>query len=528
MRSRPSPLGRQARVVLPALAAALAACAPAASTTSAPPPRPVRAFPSAAEVRADLQRFADSLVSAPEWRNAHWGILIVDAERGDTLYSRNAGKLFMPASNQKLLTGAVALARLGPDYRFRTELRAVAQLGHVPVLQDSVLRGDLVVHGTGDPTASDHARGDGMIPLREMADSLRARGVRRITGSLRAGTDALPGAALGYGWAWDDADYPYSAGVDELLFNEGFSSVVVRGGARPGDLVSVSTRPTRTHPIVRVHATTSPAGTRRSLDIARAPGDSGVVVTGTIAAGDSAVLSMTHRDPARAYLEALREALAERGILVEGGVGEPADSAAAAAGTPLVAVQSPPLREIMPLLQKPSQNQIAEILFRTLGREATGVGTPDSARRVVERQLLAWGAYSGGFAVRDGSGLSRHDYVTPETIVRVLAAMRRDTAFAVFHDALPVAGVDGTIASRMKGTPAQGNVHAKTGFVDKARSLSGYVTTADGVPLLFSFLANNWTTPTREVERVQDAIAVRLASVHLRGGVAADGAARPE
>ena len=524
MRFRP-PLGRRVRV---AALLAVAACAPAAPPVSAPPPHPVRAFPSEAEVRADLRRLADSLVTAPEWRNAHWGILIVDPERGDTLYSRNAGKLFMPASNQKLLTGAVALTRLGPDYRFRTELRALGTAPSQPVVRDSLLVGDLIVTGTGDPTVSDHARGDGMAPLRDLADSLRARGIRHVTGRLRAGTDHLPGPVLGFGWSWDDLDAPYSAGVDELLFNEGFSNVVVRAGAMPGDSVRVATRPTRSLPAVAVRATTAPAGTRRALEIARAPGDSGVVITGTIAVGDSAVLSMTHREPAQAYLAALQEALVERGITVVGGVGPQADSASAIAGTLLLTVQSPPLREIMPLLQKPSQNQIAEILYRTLGREVTGVGTPDSARRVVERQLVAWGADSIGFAVRDGSGLSRHDYVTPETIIRVLAAMRRDTSFALFHAALPIAGVDGTIANRMRDTPAQGNVHAKTGFIDKARSLSGYVTTADGVPLLFSFLANNWTTPTREVERVQDAIAVRLASMHLRGGPTAAGGAVPK
>jgi D-alanyl-D-alanine carboxypeptidase/D-alanyl-D-alanine-endopeptidase (penicillin-binding protein 4) len=130
-------------------------------------------------------------------------------------------------------------------------------------------------------------------------------------------------------------------------------------------------------------------------------------------------------------------------------------------------------------------------------------------------QLLAWGAARDGFVVRDGSGLSRHDVTTPETIIRVLDAMRRAPTFELFRASLPVAGVDGTIANRMKGTPAQGNVHAKTGTLDMVRSLSGYVTTADGRLLLFSVLANNWTVSVREVERVQDVLAVRLASLTL-------------
>jgi len=181
----------------------------------------------------------------------------------------------------------------------------------------------------------------------------------------------------------------------------------------------------------------------------------------------------------------------------------------------LAGMWSPPLREILPFFEKPSQNQIGELLFKTLALTKTGVGTADSAQQVVSRQLLAWGAAPDGFAVRDGSGLSRHDYVSPRTIVTVLDAMRRSPDFRLFYDALPIAGVDGTIRNRMKGTPAEGNVHAKTGTLDKARSLSGYVTTADGRILLFSALANNYTVPTRRVDQVTDALGARLASLRL-------------
>jgi D-alanyl-D-alanine carboxypeptidase/D-alanyl-D-alanine-endopeptidase (penicillin-binding protein 4) len=177
------------------------------------------------------------------------------------------------------------------------------------------------------------------------------------------------------------------------------------------------------------------------------------------------------------------------------------------------------------VFEKPSQNQIGEILLKTMGLERAGAGTADSGRRVMARQLEAWGvAPERDAVVRDGSGLSRHDYVTPRALVRVLDAMRRDPNFRLFYDALPVAGVDGTIRSRMKGTPAEGNVRAKTGTLDKARALSGYVTTADGELLLFSVLCNNYTVPTREVDRVADAVAARLASLRLGASPAAGGA----
>jgi D-alanyl-D-alanine carboxypeptidase/D-alanyl-D-alanine-endopeptidase (penicillin-binding protein 4) len=240
-----------------------------------------------------------------------------------------------------------------------------------------------------------------------------------------------------------------------------------------------------------------------------------VIIDGEIAVGDSAVLDVAYRDAATAFMLALRKALAERAITIEGGVDPRVRRDTGQRLDTILTLRSPPLREILPAFQKPSQNQIGEILYKTLGLVRTGVGTADSGRVVVERQLAAWGIDSSMFAVRDGSGLSRHDYVSPEALVRVLDVMRRHPSFSVFYDALPVAGVDGTIARRMRGTAAAGNVRAKTGTLDKARSLSGYVRTDDGRMLIFSLLCNNFTTPVADVTEVQDAIATRLAL--LRG-----------
>lgn len=471
--------------------------------------------------RVALRQAIDSMVADAKFRSAQLGILVVDPERNDTLYSYNAGKLFIPASNQKLITGAVALQTLGAEFRFST---TVAMRG---TLADGTLDGDLVLLGTGDPSVSDHMRGDAMLVLRAMADSLAARGVRRVTGRLTSALDAFPDATLGFGWSWDDLDYPFSAGVDELYLNEGFARVIARGGRAAGDTPSVTTGPAQTFPAVRVWATTTSAGSRPRLSLMQDSSSAGtIILTGSIGAGAVDTLTITYRDQAAAYLSALGEALRERGIAVEAGVGaRPArfwgagtPHAAVPTETPhtaLFSMESPPLREILRAFEKPSQNQIGEILFKTVGRSRTGVGSADSGRAAVRTQLLAWGALPDGFVARDGSGLSRHDVVTPETLARVLDAMRQHPSFPVFHDALPIAGVDGTIAGRMRGTTAQGNVHAKTGTLDMVRSLSGYVTTADGRRLIVVMLANNWTVSVREVERLQDTVLIRLASLRL-------------
>lgn len=482
--------------------------APSPAPPQAPAPAPA---PTGPELRraaiARIHEVADSIVTAPDFANARWGLLVFDPATGDTLYSHDAGKLFMPASNMKLVTSTVAMTQLGADYRFPTVLAARGRV------KAGVLHGDLLVIGSGDPSVSDHMLGDAMIPLRAMADSLAARGIKRIAGRVLAYGDAFPGPNIGYGWSWDDLGDSYSARVDELEFNEGFSVVHVKGATRAGRTAIVTTTPATHFPLVRNRARTVAAGGETKLTVVKDTTTGYVVVTGTIGARDSAAFEVTHFDPDAAYVEALREATRARGI----GISWYRADTTAKIDT-LVTWQSPTLAEILPALLKPSQNQVAEALFRAAAIRATGSGSADSARANSTRQLVAWGARPDGFVLRDGSGLSRYNYLSPETLLHVLEAARRlpPAAFQAWYDALPVAGVDGTLDNRMKGTPAEGNVHAKTGTISNARSLSGFVTTADGQRLEFVMLGNNYTTPTSEVSRAQDVLAATLASLRLR------------
>jgi D-alanyl-D-alanine carboxypeptidase/D-alanyl-D-alanine-endopeptidase (penicillin-binding protein 4) len=411
-----------------------------------------------ASTREDLRRLIDSLTHQQQFRGGMWGVLIVNPRTGDTLYSQNAGKLFMPASNMKIITSAAALTLLGPDYTYKTTF-----LTDGPV-QDSLLDGDLIVIGRGDPTISDNMRGVATTVMDALADSIRAHGISQIAGRLVRVGNAFPDSIHGYGWEWDDLGEYYAAGVDELIFNEGMAPTTLRP---PPDTV-------------RDSAYSGPA-----------------------------------KDPATAYLNAMNDALIRKGITLDAGVLDSILPTPFKMDT-LFTFVSLPMRRILPALLKPSQNQIAEILLKTIGLERGGMGTADSARKIVGQLLLAWGVQPDGFVIRDGSGLSRHDLLTPETLVRVLDRIQRDTAFAVFYNALPIAGIDGTLKDRMKGTPAEGNVHAKTGSISNARTLSGYVTSADGERLIFSIMASNWTGPTSTVTSVADQIGAALAAYRTR------------
>lgn len=442
-------------LVLSVTAMGVTGCAPAGSSVAPAPQR--------ASARATLVHTIDSLVNRSIFRTAEWAVLVVDPGLNDTLYAHNAASLMVPASNMKIVTSAVALTQLGGDFRFKTTFAARGPLGN------GVLDGDLVVTGRGDPTLSNHVRGDARAAMGELADSVVAHGVHSITGSVYSGADNFPGPAVGAQWAWDDLAYDYGAGVGALLFDEGMSRVVVH-----------------------------------------------------TARGDS-VTSRPASNPTHDYLAVLQEALQARGVRIAHGVSDsvPLHDAAnhdAALGPvkldTLFVVNSIPLRQILPYFLKPSQNQIGEVLLRAVGLERIGVGTADSGIAVVSRQLTSWGIPRDGYVLHDGSGLSRADLVSPQTLTRILERMQTNPDFNVYYYALPIAGVDGTIAHRMRGTPAANNVHAKTGSIQWVRSLSGYVTDASGRRLIFSALCNKYTTPSDSVTHTADSIAEALAVYH--------------
>lgn len=451
----------------------------------------------------------DSAFSGPEFDRAMWGVVVQSLDTGEVVYRRNAERLVMPASNMKLLTSAAALVRLGADFRYRTTVLARG------ARRGDTLAGDLVVVGRGDPTFSQHAAGgsDVLASLRPWADSLRAHGVRAVAGRVAGDGSWFTDPPLGRGWAWDDLADSYAAGVGALQFNEGFALLQVAPGDTAGAPARAALLPSGAPMRVFSAAATAPrdSGVER-VEFDRAPFTDSVTVWGRISAGHAPEsLEVAVPDPVRYFEAALTQVLREAGIAVLG----QAASAAPAAET-LFVWRSPPLRDILPLFLKPSQNQIGETLLRTLGGEVKGVASADSGRAAVREVLRDFGVADDAYVMADGSGLSRYDYVAPETLARILLGMARRPDFDVFYQALPIAGVDGTIATRMRGTAAANNVHAKTGSIANVRSLSGYVTSADGERFVFVMIANHFTVPRRVVEVVQDHVLQRLATFRRR------------
>jgi len=498
----PMPLRRPALLAL----AALAACAPAATRAPAVP-APAPAPPSPERTLASR---LDSIFGDPQFEGANWGVQIQSLRDGRVIYQRNAEKMFVPASNMKLVTGSVALEALGPDFVYRTPVAATGPIAN------GVLRGDLVVIGSGDPTiAADYRGGDARAVFRAWADSLAAHGVRRITGRIIGDDDVFDDLPLGRGWAWDDLQDYYSAEIGGLEYNLGVVGITAAAGTSPGAPARLTIDPQTSYVRVTNAARTGAPGSETALQVTRADTGNTFVVSGSIA-GDTATErnDMSVRNNTAYFVTVLRETLVERGIAVGGAAVDQDELSPAArpAVRDTVFVQSsPPMREILPGFLKPSQNQVGELLLKTLGRTLRGQGTAAAGIAVVDSVTRGWGLPQRKLAQADGSGLSRYNLVAPRFLIGILQHMRQSPNWQTFYDALPVAGVDGTLRTRMRGTPLQGNVHAKTGTVSNVRSLSGYVTTASGEPMIFSIIVNHHTLSSRDADRLAEAA---LMAVH--------------
>ena len=496
------------------------ACASAPKATPATPaavasPAATRVAPAAGARRtptcagpAELACELDALFGSPALQTALLTVLVESLDTGQVLYRLNPDSLVVPASNQKIVTMAVGATRLGWDYRFTTTIDIAG------TVEGGLLKGDLIVRGGGDPSINAREqRVDAFVD--EVATLLREHGITRIDGRLVGDDNQFDDERFGHGWAWDNLAYGYSAPVGALQFNMNQVELTIAPGAAAGDPALIVVTTDGSDLVIVNRVTTSAAGTPTEVDVARYPGSRELTVFGTIAVAATSVSRTAAVDnPTQFFVNALKGALHARGISVTGEAIDIDDIAAPGVNDgrrTIGHVQSPPLSTIGKTLMKISQNLYAETVFRSISLQP-GPASVSASRALADETLARWGIAPGQYRIADGSGLSRVNFVSAQMIVRILRAMARDPQnFALFDATLPIGGKDGTIASRMKGTRAEDNVHAKTGTLGHVRSLSGYLTTAGGERLVFSMIANNFQAPASAVDAAVDAALERLA-----------------
>jgi serine-type D-Ala-D-Ala carboxypeptidase/endopeptidase (penicillin-binding protein 4) len=457
---------------------------------------------------ADLTRDLEGILNNHAVARALVGVRIESLRTGDVLFQRNSDKLVVPASNMKLLTMSVAAERLGWQYRFETRLESIG------TIENGMLHGDLIVTGTGDPSIGSADGGHPALFL-EWAETLKQAGIRRVTGRLIGDDNAFDDVGIGAGWAWDYLADDYAAPSGALSYNENVVSVRVIPGAAEGAPALITTSP-RGHRFSIVNrATTGPTGSNGSASADRLPGSTVLTVTGRVPAGGAgSTVSTTIDNPTAYFVEALRLALAERGVVVSGGawdVDELETPAASGARRTLAVRQSAPLSALGGNFLKVSQNFYGEMFLKAIGRTPSRPGTAAAGRQVVRETLAGWGIDADSFVMSDGSGLSRYDYVTADTIVAILKHVWQDEKLrGPFLAALPVSAYDGTLRTRMRETPLAGRVQAKTGTISNMRALSGFLTTDSGERIVFSIIANHYTAPTAQIDAIAEKMLLRL------------------
>lgn len=451
-----------------------------------------------------LQFDIDQILADSIFVPAKTSIKVISLENGQNLYERDSKLLMRPASNMKLLTSTAALHILGPDYRFKTSIFAdsIDPIGTV--------RSNVYFKGEGNPDLRS-------TDLDTIVFQMKSAGVRKVAGDVVADASLFDDLPWGEGWMWDDEPFSYEAAISALSINKNCVKVTVIPGQNPGDPVQVSLDPQTDYVSLLNIARSVPDTALEPLVISRLFKDRSntIVVKGEVVAGEDTLDDYVAVWRPELYAaQLLKERLARDGITV-GGV-------PTAGITPQTAHEIAslewPIDTMLINLNKESDNLSAELTLKTISVKTGAMpGTARHGLYQVNHVLSSFGIDTTKYYVVDGSGVSHYNLVTAEMLIQLLQSLaHRTDLFPLFYKSLPIAGVDGTMKGRMKGTEAEGNLRAKTGSIGGVSSLSGYVTTLDGERLAFSVLMQNFIWPTRLYRNAQDKIGAILAGFSRR------------
>ncbi len=494
----------------------------------------LRTFASGTEVpvarkaapRKDLASQIAAIIAQPQLARADWGIAIADLETGKTIYARNADRLFLPASNAKLLTTSAVMALVGPNYLFRTTVETTGKVD-----AEGRLKGDLVIVGRGDPNISGRVlpyqlKSQRNPPhtqiLEDMANQIAQAGIKTVDGDVIGDDTFYSGERYPEGWGIDDLQWLDGAPVSALTFNDNVVFLKVQPGVAAGDKAVVAFEPQTSYYELDNRILTAPAGTTRKIGMHRDPGSRRILLWGVLSTEDAGLTeAVSIEDPAEFTAEIFRGLLEQRGITVTGKVkaqhGEiaqffdqtpaaPVTEPAALPAQILALHVSQPLIEDIRVTNKTSQNLHAELDLRLIGKQTQNDGSYDGGLTALKKFLRVAGLKEEEFSLTDGSGLSRRDLITPAAMVRLLIYDAKQPWGPAFMETLPVSGVDGSLTERFANTPAGGLIHAKTGTLSHVSALSGYGETRSGKKFVFSIFCNKINLPSHKAAAAIDQI----------------------
>ncbi|PHN26200.1 D-alanyl-D-alanine carboxypeptidase/D-alanyl-D-alanine-endopeptidase [Pseudomonas sp. ICMP 460] len=448
-------------------------------------------------------RSLDALLADPALYGATVSLTVRDARSGNTLYQHNPSTRLVPASNLKLLTTAAAMDVLGPQYRFATQLLSNG------IRQGDRLTGNLYLRGLGDPTLQ-------FADYQALAAQLASQGVRQVQGDLVFDDTWFDDERLGVDWSHDDETTYYGAQISALTvspntdFDAGSVLVTAKAPVPVGQPVSVDIYPPTHYLQLSNRAVSGPGN---SYAINRRHGTNLLQLSGAIAPGKQSAQLVSVWEPTQLVANLFEQALAQQGITLLGR--RVIGGATPATATLLAEHQSAPLQALITPLLKLSNNNMSEALLKAMGRQSANNGTAAAGVAAVAGFLKRQGLDSATLNQVDGSGLSRRNLVSSHTLTDLLLAASKQPWFNAWYNALPIAGnsdrmTGGSLRYRLRGTPAENNLHAKTGSMGGVSSLSGYITDAHGRKLVFAMLTNNYVVAGAQVKAVENRVALAL------------------
>jgi D-alanyl-D-alanine carboxypeptidase/D-alanyl-D-alanine-endopeptidase (penicillin-binding protein 4) len=447
-----------------------------------------------------FRRQVDTILADSAFRPVVTTMKIVSLKTSDVLYERNSQVLMRPASNLKLITSATALVRLGSGFKFTT------RLSYDGTITDSVLHGNIYFKGAGDPDLT-------TASIASLVREVRSRGIARIEGDIIGDATYFDGERWGVGWMWDDEPSLDEAYNSALSVNRNCVQVLAAPGDSAGAAPVVTVIPATQYMTEENTAVTGAPDSDNTLEISRKYRECTNIITvkGSIPLGarrkreDISVLG-----PEQYFLTLAKEELQRLHITVAGTTRLGTLPAAARQ----IAVHEQPIDSMVIFQNKVSDNLSAENSLKAVSAEVLGgAGSSEHGISLVKQTLAEFGIDSSAFRMVDGSGVSHYNLLTSEIYIKLLQAMaKKKDLFDIYYASLPIAGVDGTLSSRMKNTPAQYNLHAKTGTLSGVTTLAGYVTTAEGEMLAFSMMMSSFIGTSEPYRRAQDAIGVLMAN----------------
>ncbi|WP_445301820.1 MULTISPECIES: D-alanyl-D-alanine carboxypeptidase/D-alanyl-D-alanine endopeptidase [unclassified Microcoleus] len=441
----------------------------------------------------ELGAQVDAIANRPEFSRSRWGILIQPLSSTTTLYSRDAQKYFIPASNAKLLTTAAALQKLGADFRIKTSVY-------------SGENGSLYVAGRGDPSIAE-------AQLKSLAQQLKQRGISQVN-QLIGDDSYFQGNAVNPNWEWEDAQAGYGAPINSLIFNQNAIDLLLSPQALGQPLKVTFAEPKLANQWQLQNNTVTVAQNESEfIEVGREFDRPIIRVGGQLKVGgepESAYVAVVN--PANNFLQYFQQALAAEGIPVKQAL---VASASRNLNQELATVESPPLAELVRETNRISNNLYAEVLLRLLGKVTDKMPVPqedtgESGLKELKAVLTQLGVNPNSYILADGSGLSRHNLITPEALVQTLRLMANSPAASIYRQSLPIAGESGTLKNRFNTTPNRVIMQAKTGTMSGVSALSGYIEVPNYEPLVFSIIVNQSDLSTAKMRSATDEIVLLL------------------